>query len=125
MTKKVQYVKDDIMALEAAKLMAEKNISSLILLHDKSVSGIVTEKDFLKRVVIAGLDAGKIPVKRIMSTPVETISENADIDEAARVMRDKKIKKLVVTGADNSLSGIVTSFDVIVAQPAMKLFAED
>ena len=58
-----------------------------------------------------------------MSKPVITVEAAAEIDEAARLMRDRRIKKLVVVSRDGAV-GIISSYDIVVAEPVVRLYAQ-
>ena len=61
-------------ALEAAKLMVERNVGSLLVTRDGETVGIVTERDYLRRVVAEELDGRKTPVREIMSAPLIVVT---------------------------------------------------
>ena len=82
---------------EAAKLMEEKSIGSVLIEEGNKVIGIMTERDILHKVVAKGKDFHKLKVRGIMSSPVLTIDANEDILEASKMMDREKIRRLVVT----------------------------
>ena len=92
---------------DASKIMSENRIGSLLVLKNKKLAGIITERDILKN--INKLDSG---VYEIMSTNVITIESNDTIDHAAIIMTEKKIKKLPVL-KKSVLVGIITATDLI------------
>ncbi len=97
--------------LEAAKLMKETNRGSLTVVDGKITVGIVSERDFLTRVVAENLPHST-PVSRVMSSPLVTIDANTSIKEAARLMSERRIRRLPVVER-GSLVGIVVSADVL------------
>jgi len=92
---------------EAAKIMSEKGIGSLIIMKDNKIVGIITERDIMKN--ISKLDK---KVYDIMSKEVITVSPNETLDEAADIMAEHKIKRLPVV-EDDQLLGIITATDII------------
>jgi len=78
--------------------------------------GIITERDILRRVLEVTLAPEALKAKEIMSSPLVTISDNATVEEAARVMAERNIKKLPVV-QDGRLIGIVTTTDIVRNQP--------
>lgn len=82
---------------EAAKLMDQKLVGSLLVEENGRVIGIMTERDILRKIVAKGKLADKVRVKEIMSSPVLTIDADEDILEASKVMDGEKIRRLVVT----------------------------
>ena len=102
---------DQTMAM-AATLMADDALSSLVVVENGNVTGIITEKDFLEKVVAKGKCALDVKVRDIMSSPVITISPQETVFEAGQVVEEKRVKRLpVVDGA--KLVGIVTQTDLI------------
>ena len=102
-------IEQDISLKQAAKIMSDKNIGSLVVVKGKNISGILTEKDILKN--ISDLDK---KIHSAMSKNVITINENVDIDEAAMLMSKNKIRRLpVVDHETGRLIGIVTSTDLV------------
>ena len=82
---------------EAAKIMDQKLIGSVLIEENNKIVGIVTERDILRKVVAKGENAKTVRVKDIMSYPVVTINANEDALEASRIMDEKRIRRLVVT----------------------------
>jgi CBS domain-containing protein len=97
----------DIKVRDAAKIMSDGNIGSLILVNGDKIAGIVTDDDILKN--INKLDSG---VSKVMSKNVISIDENEGIDRAAEIMRERKIKRLPVV-KKGKLVGIITATDLI------------
>jgi CBS domain-containing protein len=87
-------------AQEAAKIMDHKKISSLLVVdRKKNVEepiGIVTERDFLKRICTKGASSNMMSVRDIMSSPIEMVEETATIETAADLMLSNKIRHLLV-----------------------------
>jgi len=101
---------------EAVDIMNEFQIGSLIVLQKGKAVGIVTERDFLRRVISRGKDAMNVEVKEIMTTPLVVVEPSSDLEQAVRLMFKKKIKKLAVVDA-NKLVGIVTLTDIARVHP--------
>jgi CBS domain-containing protein len=112
---------------EAARIMGENRIGSLIVMKYKTPVGIITERDLLREVVDKGIAlekdwlAGGVSIKeekveQIMSYPLITISRKSSIKEAAQMMIEKKIRRLGVTDS-GKLVGIVTAADLIRCLP--------
>jgi PAS domain S-box-containing protein len=96
----------------AANLMADDGISSLVVVDNGLVVGIITEKDFLEKVVAKSKSAVDVLVREIMSSPVVSISSEATVLEAGQVVEERHVKRLPVIDA-GSLVGIVTQTDLI------------
>ena len=99
-------------ARDAAKLMVDKNIGSLIANRDGLPFGIVTERDMVGKIVANGADPSKTSVAEIMTAPLVTIDAGAPLIDAARRMVEKQVKRLVVTEHDRII-GIVSQTDLV------------
>lgn len=99
-------------AKDAARLMVEKGIGSLIANRDGLPFGIVTERDLMEKIVAKGLDASKVMVGEIMVAPLATIDASANLIDAARRMVEKQVKRLVVTDHERII-GIVSQTDLV------------
>lgn len=100
--------------VSAAKLLASRNSSCVIVLDNGSISGILTETDFLKIAMLQKKDSAEVKVTRIMSSPVKTIQKDLSILEANRIMSERNIKQLAIL-EDDRLVGIVTESDIVSA----------
>jgi signal-transduction protein with cAMP-binding, CBS, and nucleotidyltransferase domain len=99
-------------ARDAAKLMVDKNIGSLIANRDGLPFGIVTERDMVGKIVANGADPSKTSVSEIMTAPLVTIDAASPLTDAARRMIEKQVKRLVVTEHDRII-GIVSQTDLV------------
>lgn len=111
MTKNIVTIEDDKTALEAAKLMAEKGISSLFVLKDGSPVGIVTERDFIKKVCAKELPIAQVKVADIMSKILTTADPETPIEVAVQRMINHKIRRLPVMEG-GKVVGIITVTDL-------------
>ena len=118
MVREVITVDENSTVKEAVDIMNEFQIGSLIVLERGKAMGIVTERDFLKRVIAEGKDVMTTKVKEIMTTPLVVVEPSTDLEEAVKLMFQSKIKKLAVVDA-NKLVGIVTLTDIARFQPQM------
>jgi len=118
MVKEVITVDEDSTVREAVDIMNEFQIGSLIVLERGKAKGIVTERDFLRRVIAGAKDVMNTRVKEIMTTPLVVVEPTMDLEEAVKLMFQSKIKKLAVVDA-NKLVGIVTLTDIARFQPQM------
>jgi CBS domain-containing protein len=111
MTKETVSADIDVFCDKAAKLMTKKGVGALIVNERGKPVGIVTERDFLKMITAKAEDSSKIRLGEIMSKPLVTIGSESTVREAAKLMVDKDIRRLVVV-EDNDLIGIVTIRDI-------------
>ena len=99
-------------AKQAAKRMNLYKIGCLIVVNKGKAVGILTERDILKKVVEPSKNAEKTKVREIMSTKLVVGAPDMDVVDAARMMLQKKIKKLPVV-TNNKLVGLVTFTDIV------------
>lgn len=118
MTKEPRVVRRDTSVQEVVATMTKFDISSVIVVEEKRPVGIVTHKDIISKLVQARIPPEAVTAREVMSTPILTISEDANIEDAARMMVKKRIKKLAVT-RDNELVGIITSSDLMREAPKL------
>jgi CBS domain-containing protein len=105
------YIDSEDNVIKAASLMRENNISSLLVKHKGDFVSIVTEKDIINKVVAEELYPGDVKVSEIMSKDLFTVSKNESIEEAAKLMRKKGVRRLVVL-EDERIVGIITETDI-------------
>ena len=115
MTPKVVTITEDKNMSEAAKVMGEKHIGSLIVVADSKPKGIVTERDLLSGILALGRDPAKTKVGSAMSWPLITVLPEAMIKEAAQIMMQRKGRLAVVD--KEKLIGIVSASDFIRSLP--------
>lgn len=117
MNKNVVVAEPEITVKEAAGIMSQHHIGSLVILKDKKIIGIITERNILVAVA-QGKDAELTTVEEIMSKNVITIAPDKTIEEAVNLMVEHKVKKLPVVD-DDKLIGIITASDIIVVEPKL------
>ena len=116
MTTEVAVMDEAVSAKKAAEIMAQEGVSAIIVTVEGKAKGIVTERDILKRIVAEDKNAVKTKVKEIMSSPLLTIESSTDLEAAARLMFEKKIKNLPVTH-EKRLVGLINLQDICRFQP--------
>ena len=99
--------------LEAAKLMVERNVGSLLVMEGDETVGIVTERDYLRRVAVQGRDERTTPVREIMTRELVYVGPEASIDECMAVMTERRIRHLPVLGDARDVLGIVSIGDLV------------
>jgi len=118
MVKEVITIDENSTVKEAAEVMNKFEIGCLIAVRKGKAMGIITERDLLRRVVAEGKDAAKTKVKDVMSSPLVVVEPSTDLEEAAKMMFQMKIKKLPVVG-EKRLVGLVSLTDIARFQPQM------
>ena len=99
--------------LDAVKAMVEGNVGSLVVTDGETLLGIVTERDYLRRVTLEGRDERTTPVRDIMSAPFVYVAPDASIDECMAIMTERRLRHLPVLDGDDELVGIVSIGDVV------------
>ncbi len=97
-----------------ASIMAKQNIGAVIVARDFDVLGIVTERDIVERVALAKKDLHEMVAQDIMTSPVITIHYDRTFQEALKIMRQNRIRRLVVI-KDANIFGLVTERRVLLA----------
>jgi len=102
---------EDANVVDATRLMNSKNTSSIIvrLRNSEEPIGIVTDKDILYRVVAESKDPSKVTLKEIMSSPLHTVGKDVVVKDAVSIMRNKGIRRLVVTNKNKSAESDLSS----------------
>lgn len=112
MEKSVMTVELNTTARECAKAMAKRGVSCAVITQGGRAVGIVTERDLVSKVMAETIEADKALVRDIMSTPLITISPESLLQDAARLMAEYRIRRLVVLDGEGALVGIVTTGDI-------------
>ena len=98
--------------LDAVARMVEANVGSLLVTEDGGIAGIVTERDYLRRVALEGRDDRSTPVREIMSAPLIVVTPETSVDECMALMTDRRIRHVpVVDGGE--VVGLVSIGDLV------------
>ena len=109
----VQCVSPDITVYDALKLMAEKNLSSVVIKQNDVVAGIFTERDYARKVMLKGKTSRDTFLKDVMHpAPLLTVTEDTDLVECMSIMTNKYVRHLPVMRG-NELVGIISIGDVV------------
>jgi CBS domain-containing protein len=92
-------IEPDEPVLEAIRTMADHGIGAVLVLRDGVVAGIVSERDYARKVVLLGRSSSETPVWQIMSSPVVTVTLQRTIDDCMRLMTERRIRHLPVVEA--------------------------
>ncbi len=111
MTKGVITIDLNTNTMDAAKLMKEKRIASLVVTKGKTPLGIVTERDFVRPICTENLQSKSTRLEDITSSPLITVDPNASIEDVATIMTKNEIRRIVVT-KNNTVMGILTATDL-------------
>jgi CBS domain-containing protein len=108
----VQSIGPTASALDAALLMNEHKIGSLVVMEEGELVGMITERDLLQRVVAARRDPVESLVRDVMTTEVVCCRTYTPLDEARGVMKNRRIRHLPVVDEDRHLLGMISIGDL-------------
>jgi CBS domain-containing protein len=97
---------------EALQLMAEKEVGALLVLDDGKLAGIISERDYARKVILHGKSSHDIAVREIMTGKVVTIQPDQTVDQCMALMTNKRIRHLPVIEGDK-LVGLVSIGDLV------------
>ncbi|HKU48494.1 MAG TPA: CBS domain-containing protein [Nitrososphaera sp.] len=102
----------------AVKTMRNRDVSSILVSKDGEVVGILTERDFLYRVMAENRGPYKVTIGQVMTSPLVTIEESASVRDAIALMQSRQIRRLPVVKPDGSVMGLITLKTVIGNMPS-------
>ena len=110
--RRVLTIAGDASVVEAVELMVEENVGSLLVTDSGDVAGIVTERDYLRRVALEGRTDAETSVREIMSSPLIVVTPETAIAECMALMTNKRIRHLPVVDA-GEVAGIISIGDLV------------
>ncbi len=111
MEKNVITIGHDKSSLDAAKLISEKDISFLVVVKDGNPIGVVSERDFVRKITAKDKQSSKIPLSEIMSFKFRWVDPTTEIEEAVQKMLNHNIRRLLVL-ENKKLVGVITQTDL-------------
>lgn len=105
----------------ALEVMAEHNVGALVVVDGDAVVGIMSERDYARKVILEGLGSKKTPVRAIMTVDVTVVGRGDTVAECMSLMTDRHIRHLPVV-EDGSLVGLISVGDVVKAVMAEQAF---
>ena len=100
------------MMLDALRLMGEKNVGALPVVEDGKVVGIVSERDYARKLVLKGRSSVGTPVSAVMSAPVFTVDSSKKIEDCMTLMTESRLRHLPVV-ENGQLVGLLSIGDVV------------
>jgi signal-transduction protein with cAMP-binding, CBS, and nucleotidyltransferase domain len=123
MSTKVNVFENESTVNEIVQTMSDCDVDYVIVVQSRKPTGIITERDVIVRMLTQGLDPKVVIARAIYTNPLVTTEETATVEEAAKLMKEWKIKHLPVT-RDGRIAGMLTyldiAFNVPELLPAMK-----
>jgi CBS domain-containing protein len=111
----IYSISPDATVFEALKVMAEKGVGALLVIDGTNVVGVISERDYARKVVLMGKSSKEAKVREIMSDKVIYVNPKRTAEECMVLMINKRIRHLPVFDEDQSLMGIISIGDVVKA----------
>lgn len=106
-------ISPDETVLDAIKLMAEKSIGALLVVENGQLAGILSERDYARKVILLGRASDTTPVRDIMTAEVVTARSEDSVRKCMNVMTERRIRHLPVV--DDTLLGVISIGDLVAA----------
>ncbi|MBT8084188.1 MAG: CBS domain-containing protein [Woeseia sp.] len=112
--REVTTISPDATVLDAVRLMAEKSIGALVILDGEKLQGMVSERDYARKVILKGLASDDIPVSAIMRQDPAVASSGSTIQECMSMVTEGRVRHLPVVD-DGKVTGIISIGDLVKA----------
>lgn len=112
--KDVKVIEQEQNIFDVSKVMIDNNVGSVVIIdhnENRNPVGIVTERDVVRIVSTFSLADLEVPVRKLMSSPLITLSHNASVLDGMKLMYERKIRRVIIL-EENNLAGIVTEHDI-------------
>lgn len=103
----------DATVFDAIRQMVDSNVGALVVTEGGNVTGIVTERDYLRRVTLEGRTEKETLVREIMTSPLVYVTPETSVEECMAVMTERRIRHLPVFAAGRELVGVVSIGDLV------------
>jgi CBS domain-containing protein len=111
----------DASVYEALEIMADKNVGALVVVEHGRIVGILSERDYARKVILAGFGSKEMTVAEIMTPDPITVGPDASVTECMELMTDNRFRHLPVV-VDGDLVGVISIGDVVLAVIAEQRF---
>ena len=108
----VWSVPSDMTVYDAMRMMADKEVGALLVVDDGQLHGIVSERDYARKVILMGRSSKETPVSEILTEPLITIAPDTSVDEAMRLITTHRIRHLPVV-REGKLEGLISIGDLV------------
>jgi CBS domain-containing protein len=112
--RQVYSVTPEAPVLEAIRAMAEHHVGALLVMKGEVLSGIVSERDYARKVILRGRSSSDTPVRDIMTTPVLTVPPDTSVEQCMQLVTDKRVRHLPVVEGGRVV-GMISIGDLVKA----------
>ena len=110
----IHAIEPDKPVLEAIRVMADKYIGALLVMRGSQLLGIVSERDYARKVILKGRSSADTPVREIMSASVLTVAPGDSVNHCMKLVTDKRVRHLPVVD-EGKVVGVVSIGDLVKA----------
>jgi CBS domain-containing protein len=110
--RRIFSVDPDAAVIDAVRIMAESHVGALLVMQGESLAGIISERDYARKVVLKGRSSSDTPVRDIMTTQVVTVLPSHTVHEAMQIMTQHRVRHLPVVDAGR-VRGVVSIGDLV------------
>lgn len=110
----IHAIEPDKPVLDAIRLMADQYIGALLVMRGSQLLGIVSERDYARKVILKGRSSADTPVREIMSAQVLTVAPGDSVNHCMQLVTDKRVRHLPVVD-DGRVIGVVSIGDLVKA----------
>lgn len=108
----VYSIRPDATVLDALKLMAQKDVGALLVMEDTRLLGILSERDYARKVILQGKSSQDVPVREIMTADVVKVDPSKTVEDCMALMTQRRVRHLPVCEGDK-LIGLVSIGDLV------------
>jgi len=108
----IYAIAPEVPVLEAIKHMAEQRVGALLVMRGEQLVGIISERDYARKVILQGKSSAQTPVSEIMSSPVLTVTPDTDVFDCMRMCTDSRVRHLPVVQGDRVM-GVISIGDLV------------
>ncbi len=111
--REVWSVEADSPVLEAIRVMAERHVGALPVMRGGALVGVVSERDYARKVILMGRSSADTPVSQIMSAPVVSVAVDDTVRHCMELMTERRIRHLPVLGPGQAMIGMISIGDLV------------
>jgi CBS domain-containing protein len=110
----IYSVGPDDPVLDAVKVMAQRHVGALLVMKGSELLGIISERDYARKVILLGRSSSDTPVAQIMSSPVHTVTPKGSVQDCMRLMTERRVRHLPVV-ENGRVIGVISIGDLVKA----------